>query len=216
MTEQIRTLVICGDRWHPPQIPRTGLGALAEAGFAFDWLEEVTQWSPERMARYPLTVLVKANNVSPTGNAPWMTDEIEEAFRDYVRGGAGLLVIHNGTAGYREQAVLRELMGGAFLKHPPQCPVTVEPKAGHPLTAGSTPFTLVDEHYFMELDDLQADLFLTTTSEHGAYPGGWTRNEGAGRVGVLSPGHNLEVWLHPSYKALILNALRWCSQASLG
>lgn len=216
MTEPIRTLVICGDRWHPPQIPRTGLDALGESGFAFDWVEEIDGWSPERMAPYPLTVLVKANNISATGNVPWMTDEIEVAFRDYVRNGAGLLVIHNGTAGYRERPVLRGLMGGAFLKHPPQCPVTVEPKAGHALTAGSIPFTLVDEHYFMELDDPQADLFLTTTSEHGAYPGGWTRSEGAGRVCLLSPGHTVEVWLHPSYQALILNALRWCSQASAG
>jgi uncharacterized protein len=26
----------------------------------------------------------------------------------------------------------------------------------------------------------------------------------------LTPGHNLEVWLHPSYQALLLNTLRWC------
>jgi hypothetical protein len=29
---------------------------------------------------------------------------------------------------------------------------------------------------------------------------------------MLTPGHNLEVWLHPSYQALILNGLRWCSK----
>ena len=41
-------------------------------------------------------------------------------------------------------------------------------------------------------------------------PGGWARREGAGRVAVLTPGHNVEVWLHASYQALIGNALRWC------
>jgi type 1 glutamine amidotransferase len=78
------------------------------------------------------------------------------------------------------------------------------------MTSGSEPFTLVDEHYFMTLDDAGADVFLTTESEHGRQPGGWTRTVDAGRVCVLCPGHNLEVWLHPSYQSLIYNALRWC------
>jgi type 1 glutamine amidotransferase len=106
---------------------------------------------------------------------------------------------------------MRGLIGGAFLRHPKQCPVTVEPKDGHPLAAGSTPFTLVDEHYMMALDDPQADVFVTTTSEHGTQPGGWTRIEGEGRVCVLTPGHNVEIWQHPSFQALLVNSLHWCS-----
>ena len=90
--------------------------------------------------------------------------------------------------------------------------VTVEPLGGHPLTAGSGPFTLVDEHYMMELDDTGADVYVTTTSEHGTQPGGWTRTEGEGRVCVLTPGHNVEVWGHPSFQALLTNGLRWCSK----
>ncbi|HJZ49594.1 MAG TPA: ThuA domain-containing protein, partial [Roseiflexaceae bacterium] len=101
------------------------------------------------------------------------------------------------------------------LSHPPQCLVAVEPRQPHPLTAGSAAFALIDEHYVMALDDAQADVFLTTRSEHGAQPAGWTRQELAGRVCVLSPGHNLDVWLHPSYQALIGNALRWCSNTAV-
>jgi type 1 glutamine amidotransferase len=212
----MRILVLCDDRWHPAQTPRTGLGALGEWGFEGDWIENAGDWSAERMAGYPLAVLTKANNVSATDERTWMTGEIEQAFLDYVRRGNGLLVIHSGTAGYRESPVLRGLIGGVFARHPPQCPVTVTPKAGHPLTTSSVPFTLKDEHYFMEFDDAQADLFLTTTSEHGEQPGGWTRVEGEGRVCVLTPGHNVEVWLHPSFQALLGNALRWCSKQTAG
>jgi type 1 glutamine amidotransferase len=78
------------------------------------------------------------------------------------------------------------------------------------VTAGITSFTVFDEHYFMHLDDAGAEIFLTTTSEYGAQPGGWTRYEGDGRVCLLTPGHNLDVWLHACYQALIGNALRWC------
>jgi type 1 glutamine amidotransferase len=207
----LRVLVLCDDKWHPAAVPRTGLAALGDLGLAFDWIENAHEWSAERMAQYPLVILVKANNVSSSDPTPWMTEEVQAAFAAYVQAGNGLLAIHNGTAGYREALCLRSLLGGVFLQHPAQCPVTVEPKAGHPLTVDSACFTAKDEHYFMALDDPQADVFLTTTSEHGSQPAGWTRTDGAGRVCVLTPGHNVEVWLQPGYQALIRNGLRWCS-----
>jgi uncharacterized protein len=72
-------------------------------------------------------------------------------------------------------------------------------------------FALKDEHYHMAFDASDADLFLISRSEHGMQPAGWTRTEGRGRVCVLTPGHNLEVWLHPSYQTLLQSALRWCA-----
>ncbi len=206
----MRILVLCDDYWHPARTARTGLAPLEAHGFVFDWIEHAGEWSAERMAEYPLVLWTKSNNVSATDKTPWVTEHNQAAFQDYVRGGRGLLVIHSGLAEYRELPLVRGLMGGAFASHPPQCPVTIEPDPDHPLATELAPFTVFDEHYMIDLDDTGADVFLTTTSEHGTQPGGWIRNEGAGRVCVLSPGHNVEVWLHPSYQALMRNALRWC------
>lgn len=209
----MRALVLCDDIWHPARTIQIGLQPLEQAGIAFDWIEHAGDWSAERMAGYPVVILAKSNNVSSADKMPWVTEEIEASFLAYVSAGNGLLAIHSGTAGYEERAVLRKIMGGVFTGHPEQCPVTVEPDARHPLGAGSAPFTLVDEHYMMAQDDLQADVFLSTVSEHGRQPGGWTRQEGKGRVCVLTPGHNLEVWLHPSYQAIIRNALHWVASS---
>ena len=208
----MQILVICDDYWHPARVPREGLGALKESGFSFDWIENPAEWSAERMAKYPLTILTKSNNISSADQNGWMTEAIQAAFAAYVQKGNGLLAIHSGMAGWGEMPVLRGLLGGVFDHHPEQCAVTVEPQAGHALTTGCEAFTLKDEHYFMALDDAQADVFLTTKSEHGAQPGGWRRSQGAGRVGVLTPGHNVEVWLHPSFQALLVNSLRWCGK----
>jgi type 1 glutamine amidotransferase len=123
--------------------------------------------------------------------------------------------VHSGTADYDKNPMLRGLLGGVFASHPEQCPVTTHVKTGHHLTEGSDSFTVKDEHYFMELDDPQADVFLTTTSEHGEQPGGWTRIESKGRVCVLTPGHNLEVWQHPSFQVLLHNTLNWCGKGHL-
>ncbi|HOT91319.1 MAG TPA: SDR family NAD(P)-dependent oxidoreductase [Anaerolineae bacterium] len=209
----MRVLVLSDDRWHPAAVARKGLAPLAEQGFTFDWIENAAEWSAERMAEYPVVLFVKSNNVSASDESPWMTEEVEAAFVDYVRRGNGLLVVHSGSAGYAETPLFRALLGGVFLSHPAQCPVTVEPQFGHPLTVGSAPFTVTDEHYMMALDDADADVFMITVSQHGAQPGGWTRPEGAGRVCVLTPGHNVEVWLQPSFQTLLGNALRWCASA---
>jgi len=206
----MKTLVLCDDYWHPARVPRAGLSGLIAQGFDFDWIEDAREWSRERMAAYPLVILTKSNHVSSADQSGWMTEEVQSAFAEYVRKGHGLLAIHSGTAGYQEMPVLRSLLGGVFTHHPEQCMVSMELQTNHPLITGIPPFTVKDEHYFMSMYDSQANVFMTSHSEHGEQPAGWRRTEGNGRVAVLTPGHNLEVWLHPSYQALLLNALRWC------
>lgn len=211
----MQTLVLCDDRWHPARVPREGLRVLNGKGFDFDWMEDAREWSAERMAAYKLVVLTKSNHFSYTDHREWMSEEVQSAFVEYVRKGNGLLAIHSGTASYQDALELRSLLGGVFTHHPEQCAITMELKPDHPLTTGISSFTLKDEHYFMAMGDPNVDVFMTTRSEHGEQPAGWRRNEGSGRVAVLTPGHNLEVWLHPSYQRLILNALRWCGKVSL-
>ena len=208
----MRTLVISDDYWHPASTPRAGLDLLQDSGFEFEWLENTKNWSPENLYDYPLVIFTKSDEVSAVDQTKWVTAEIQQAFVSYVREGNGFLVVHSGTV-YEKVPVMRSLIGGAFLDHPKQCPVTVEPKSEHLLTYGSYPFTVVDEHYMMVLDDEKADVFMTSTSEHGTQPAGWTRLEGKGRICVLTPGHNVPVWQHPSYQTLLCNAMRWCVQA---
>ena len=208
----MRALVLCNDFHHPAIIVHEGLAGLGDCGYDFDWVEDAGGWSADAMAGYPLVIFARANHTSASNMTPWATAEVGEAFVDHVAGGGGLLVLHSGTAGYDQVASLQRLVGGTFITHPAQCPVTVAPLAGHALTAGSAPFTLRDEHYHMEMVDPEVDLFLQASSEHGTQPAGWTRTEGAGRICVLTPGHNLEVWLHGSYQALLRNGMDWCTR----
>jgi uncharacterized protein len=209
---KMKVLVLCGDAWHPPEIVRRGLGALVGEEYRFDWIEDARDWTPDIMAAYPLVILTKSDNVSHTDKTSWMTDSVQAAFSDYVRRGTGLFAIHSGTAEYEHKPVIRGLLGGVFLHHPEQCLVTMRPRTGHTLCNGVAQFSRKDEHYFMILDDQQADVFLTTSSINGEQPGGWRRVTENGRVAVLTPGHNLEVWLHPSYQALLRNLLEWCAK----
>jgi len=105
---------------------------------------------------------------------------------------------------------VRRLLGGVFDHHPPPCSIELLPVAPHPLTAGvSGSFTVHDEHYQMIVDDPHVDVFLRSRSPLGTQPAGWTRQAGLGRVGVVTPGHFPEVWLHPGYQQILRNALTW-------
>jgi len=212
MEAVMNVLVLCDDHWHPANVVRGGLHDLAAHNFHFVWIEGAKAWSPQLMDLFPVTILSKSNNVSSENQEAWMTPEVEQAFVDYVRQGGGLLALHSGTAGYQDTPALRALLGGVFVQHPEQCPVTITPRPGHPLAKGTTSFTLKDEHYHMAMDDGEVDVFLTTESLHGSQPGGWTRQECHGRVCVLTPGHNLEVWQHPAFQTLLRNCLRWVGQ----
>jgi type 1 glutamine amidotransferase len=208
----LRVLVLCDDPWHPAATVRQGLEPLRAQGFDFEFLEDGAAWSAVRMGQFPLVVLAKANITSPTVSSPWLLENTQSAFSDYLRCGNGLVVIHAGTSRYEQLPAMLNVTGGAFVSHPDQCAVTILPKTSHPLTAGVLPFTVCDEHYFITMSDTKADIFLHSQSKHGVQPAGWTRTEDAGRICVLTPGHHLEVWLHPSFQKLLLNALRWAAK----
>lgn len=202
--------VFCDDLYHPAATVRAGLAPLAAAGFSFDWVENGADWDPAGLAHCPVALLAKSNVRAQNDKTPWLTGATENIFRNFVRAGGGLVVVHSGTASYQDVASVRAVLGGVFVNHPPPCAVTLEPRAGHPLTGGVTgPFTVVDEHYQMKMDDARADVFLQARSEHGVQPAGWIRTEGRGRVCVLTPGHFPAVWLHPSFQQLLRNAFRW-------
>jgi type 1 glutamine amidotransferase len=206
-----RALVLCDDQWHPAETIRCGLGALG-CDFDFEFLEDGAAWSADRMNDFSLTVLAKANITSSKIEQPWLTAESSAAFPDYVRRGNGLLVVHAGSSRYEKLPAMNALIGGAFVRHPEPCEVTLEPAKPQPMIEGVKTFTVHDEHYFMAMNGVPVDAFLLSRSEHGEQPAGWTRSEGAGRICVLTPGHSVEVWLHPSFQKLLLNALRWTAK----
>ena len=206
---KIRVLVLCGDKWHPAEVVRQGLAPLSDGIFDFQFLEANNTWPETEAEKCQLIILAKANMISSVDEHEWLTAKSQDAFAQFVRRGGGLLVIHGGSSRYEQLPVVNAIIGGAFISHPEQCPVTLEPVHRHPLAAGITPFTVRDEHYFMAMSDPDAEVALHSRSEHGIQPAAWTRTEGGGRVGVLAPGHNLEVWRHPEFQKLLLNALRW-------
>lgn len=203
-----RILVTCGDSFHAASIARAGLAPLAALGESvFDWIDAgAGEWSLALLKRYN-AILVAANldfelELSEDGK--------RTVWQDYLRAGGGLLIVHSGNAGHQTTESIASLTGATFIDHPPECQVELAPLRGHPLTQGiPAPFTIFDEQYRMSFNETDTDVFLISRTLHGEQPAGWTRVVGNGRVCVLTPGHHLDVWLHPSFQNLLHNALNW-------
>lgn len=207
----MKILLINDDQWHPGKVSDEGVKPLEAQGFEFDTMNDGARFLATDLNQYPVILYVKSDNRTGSDKTKWVTEEVRNALTGYVQSGGGLVAIHSGTASYSEMEDMHKLLGGLFMTHPAQLPVTFVPAAGHPVTDGVQAFTEMDEHYFMNMADEPVDVFLTGTSRHGTLPAGWARAEGRGRVCVLTPGHNLEVWLSPNFQRLLGNALNWCA-----
>ena len=225
----MRVLLICDDYWHPGQTPIDGVAPLKEKGFEFDVITDTDDFDPEVLKKYPVVVMIKCDEISPTNKESWKSDVVQRAFISYVENGGGLLVIHSGLVAGKNTDALDRLIGSTFSYHPHVCPVTVKPVKPHPIVDGIEMFCEDDEHYRLEIvnDDIdiimasysppqgeeskyEEDPYHNTTAWIGA--AGYVRTQGKGRVCVLTPGHLLPVWHNPQYQKVLENALKWCGE----
>jgi len=206
----MHVLVICDDNWHPGDIVRKGLNPLQNNNFEFDFIFDANEFDKKKLSCYPIIIFSKSNNVSRETTDPWVTSDVENAFTTYVENGGGLLVIHSGTAGYKKNKDFSNLIGGVFNHHPLQCDVTIEACKNNSIIDEDIKFRVFDEHYFMNMEDENVDVFMNTISMSGKQPGGWTKSVGKGRICVLTPGHNLKVWLNEDFQNILKSCLNWC------
>ena len=156
-----------------------------------------------------------------------------------VRAGTGLAGWHGGIAdSFRNSSDYLQLVGGQFATHPGKAPelrvgdgtdnflrYTVEiTELGrtHPITAGIDDFELETEQYWVLHDDL-IDVLATTTHPVQPWhpwhrpivsPAVWTREWGAGRVFVATPGHEPRVLEDPNVRTIIERGLLWASRTA--
>lgn len=137
-------------------------------------------------------------------------DEIDS----FVRGGGGLLALHNSVGAFSEFDEWERLLGGKWNRgvtmHPPigNWGVTVHSSAPE-ITAGLDDFTVFDEMYsFLDVDP-QVAVTASHTLDGARHPIAWSRSHGAGRVVVDTLGHDLRSYDYPARVELLIREARW-------
>lgn len=202
----MRVLVIAGDYYHPAGVIEEGLRLLEGAEFTFTMTETERDFSV-----FDVVMLCKSDRVSAENAQDFMKGDFTGRLIRFVENGGGLLAAHAGTTAAKNNPELKALIGCCFDHHPAQCPVRYQPAGEKSLTEGVVGFEEMDEHYFLQMSVDDADVFLTSQSENGTQPAGYTRRVQKGRVAVLTPGHNVPVWIHPQMQTLLRRTLEWCA-----
>ena len=149
--------------------------------------------------------LVGETNKSPTKFSNAQIDSLTS----WVRSGRALLAAHAATVVGASGPGLERLLGGAFIRHPPQFNFKAIPlPAQHPITEGIEAFDVYDELY-IERYDSSVIIHMIAIYEQVAYPVVWSRREEQGRVAHIALGHSQQVWDHEPYQHLMLQTIQW-------
>jgi hypothetical protein len=188
------------------------LGFGQEHGINFVFSKDGTIFTPENLAGYDAFLFYTSGDpqVQPRNglgdNYPLMTEAGKRALLDAIREGKGFVGIHSTIEGLPE-----ELLGAG-------CDGTGRPQRERPgLVDGSfpgmepLPVDFAPEEEWYACKGFRPDLHVLLTHSDGARrsPIAWARMEGAGRVYYTGLGHSLETWQDPTFRRMLLGAIRW-------
>ena len=246
-----RALALIGDRYHNADYIRVALNRLfRELNLPFDYTINYDQISARLLRSYRLFVVLRDGMIWPNGylepndyeyshalennrdwpkeqSVPWITEEQGRAIKDFVAAGGGLYALHNSSHISLSSKDYREVMGGAYITHPPLRPFKVSVvNKEHPITRDVRDFIVNDEQHFVTYDKDPKYIFLQsentdglTGSDDGKDLGtksiaGWAYDYGQGRVVFTAVGHTLHALWEPEYFKLQKNAVRWLLKMS--
>jgi type 1 glutamine amidotransferase len=154
-----------------------------------------------------------------------MDDECKKNLRDFVESGNGVVVLHHALLNYQKWPWwYEEVVGGRYrLSSEGKTPsssvkdaqeIFVTPQGDHPVTSGIEPFHIKDEAYKRMWISDRVHPLLTTDNPTSDSTLAWVGPHEKSRVVAIQLGHGHTAFAHPSYRALVHNAIRWAAGKS--
>ncbi|WUQ37124.1 ThuA domain-containing protein [Streptomyces sp. NBC_00234] len=163
----------------------------------------------------------------------WDTDAQREAMQTYVRGGGGIVALHNTLdMGVEEQFPWWDevINGGAHM--PAHSPGVLKGTAKvadrvHPSTAGLPERWERPEEWYNFDANPRGDVHVLVTADETTYnPGGsamgadhpisWCRNTEGGKVWATAMGHDTPSYSEPAFRDHVIGGLRWAADNQPG
>ena len=237
-----RALALVGDRYHNADYIRTALNRLfLELNLPIVFTINFTEIDAALLAGYQLLIVFRDGLNWPDGYLEpndyayswdlenrrgwpkeeyqgWITEEQGLAIKEFVQGGGALYAYHNSSNISLFSKNFREVMGGAYLGHPPLRPFRVKVvNHEHPLTQGVQDFMVNDEQHYVTYDKDPKDILARSENIDGlefetygtTAVSAWAYDYGKGRVVFTAVGHTLHALWHPEYYKIQKNAVRW-------
>lgn len=167
---------------------------------------------------YDAVVFYNMHTALPGENPPWFESGIVPVIDQLGEADQGIVVLHHALLAFPESPVWSGLVGiGArtLSNYYPDQTLRIEiADAGHAITAGLAPWTIVDETYAMaEPDDEDNHVLLTTPHSPSMRTIAWTRRFRNARVLCYQSGHDNRVYADPGFRTVLGRGIRWCAGA---
>lgn len=207
-------LILLGGYWHDFEgFTRAMKELLEKHGYSLECTYDFESLTHLNETNYDLLLTYTCLTEPPEGGYSDRTTKFSnaqvKALVQWVQGGGALLAAHAATVIGGSDPALEELLGGAFVSHPPQLTFRAIPlSAPHPITDGIMAFDVFDELY-IESYHPSVVVHMVAVYQEVAYPIAWSKAEGRGRVAHISLGHSKQVWELESYKRLMLQTIQW-------
>lgn len=240
---QPRVLALIGDRHHNADYIRVSLDPVfKQLNIPIDYTLEYDKISADLLKNYNVFLIFREGQNWPGGylgpdmwsdysknleNAAdfpdgkavtWMSEEQGAAIKDFVNAGNGLYALHDSSHISLSCKNYRDVMGGAFIGHPPLRPFRVRPTENkHPITAGITEFMVNDEQHYVAYDKDPKYVLLEAENVDGLpfqtlgtkSISAWAYEFGSGRVVFTAVGHTNHAMWTPQYLEIQKRSVRW-------
>jgi type 1 glutamine amidotransferase len=151
-----------------------------------------------------------------------LDESARKNLRDFVEAGGGVVVLHHALLNYRTWTWWsEEVVGGRYRLRreggdPPSRvtndqQISVTTAAAHPVLDGIAPFRIQDETYKNMYISSKIRPLLTTDNPASDVDLAWVGPCATARVVAIQLGHGRSAFGHPSYRALVHNAVRWAA-----
>lgn len=215
MTKKITAIL--GDFYHQAELAVQSLEAAMkklsiEAEIDYITIDEL---SHNLNSNPDLMILFAENRLNPEDEEvlTWMDETIAKNIQQYVQNGGNWLAWHSGLASYENVKTYTDILKGYFIHHPEQHQQVTYTVDGEAMIIDQdTSFTCLDEHYFVEVNEADTNVFLRSKSVDGESIAGWHHSYGEGKVVCLTPAHIEAGLLQPSFLNILSQVIDWCLQ----
>ncbi len=198
----------------------------AENNFQVDRSEDASVFNTATLNTYSAVIMFQ------TSGMVWDTDAQRQAVQEYVRGGHGIMAVHNATD-MKIQGQFpwwdQVLMGGAHMtQHSSivQGTAKVADRA-HPSTKGLPDRWTRSEEWYNFDKNARGDVHVLVTADESTYDAGpnkmgpdhpisWCRDTEGGKVWATAMGHEASSYSEPLFKQHLLGGLKWAAGAAPG
>ncbi len=238
-----RALALIGDRYHNPDYIRVSLDKVfKDLGIPIDYTIQYDQISASLLKNYQLFLVLRDGMIWPAGYlgpdaytayeadletpktfpepepVTWITEEQGAAIKAFVTAGNGFYALHNSSHISLSSKGYREVMGGAYIGHPPLRPFEVHATQNkHPITEGMRSFIVNDEQHYVTYDKDPKYIIMQAENVDGLKfedlgtksVSGWAYDFGKGRVVFTAVGHTIHAMWNPQYIEIQKRSVRW-------